>query len=69
MDDRSSLLNRVKEYEKKFENNNISRPKHWNGYLVNPNLIEFWQDMPFRLHDRVEFRKEEDRWVSRKLYP
>ena len=69
LDDRSTLLNRVKKYEKKFENNNISRPSHWNGYLVNPNLIEFWQDMPFRLHDRVEFKKHQERWVSRKLYP
>ena len=69
LDNRSSLLNRVKEYEKEFENKKITRPAHWNGYLVNPSLIEFWQDMPFRLHDRVEFRKKEGRWVSRKLYP
>ena len=69
LDDRSSLLKRVKEFEKKFENTNISRPLHWNGYLVIPNLIEFWQDMPFRLHDRVEFRKTADGWVARKLYP
>tara|TARA_B100000575_G_scaffold283449_1_gene276312 strand:- start:2327 stop:2932 length:606 start_codon:yes stop_codon:yes gene_type:complete len=69
LDDRSSLLKRVEEYEKKFENSNISRPSYWNGYIVKPNLIEFWQDMPFRLHDRVEFRKQLDKWVSRKLYP
>ena len=41
----------------------------WNGYQVKPNLIEFWQDMPFRLHDRVEFRKNKNSWISRKLYP
>ena len=69
LDDRSSLLNRVKEYEQKFQDSDIRRPPHWNGYLVNPNLIEFWQDMEFRLHDRVEFRKEEDKWISKKLYP
>ncbi len=69
LDNRHSLLNRVDEYEKKFKNTNISRPPHWNGYLVNPSLIEFWQDMPFRLHDRVEFRKQENKWISRKLYP
>ena len=69
LNDRSLLINRVKEYEKKFENTNISRPPYWNGYLVNPNLIEFWQDMPFRLHDRVEYIKQLDNWVSRKLYP
>ena len=69
LDDRSSLLSRVKEFEQKFQHTNISRPPNWNGYLVNPNLIEFWQDMPFRLHDRLEFKKKEDQWVSRKLYP
>tara|TARA_B100000575_G_C23011126_1_gene582449 strand:- start:413 stop:1018 length:606 start_codon:yes stop_codon:yes gene_type:complete len=69
LDNRSSLINRVKEFEKKFETTNISRPPHWNGYIVNPSLIEFWQDMPFRLHDRVEFIKQQDNWISRKLYP
>ena len=69
LDDRTILLTRVEEYEKKFENSVVGRPPHWNGYLVKPNLIEFWQDMPFRLHDRVEFRKKENNWVSRKLYP
>ena len=69
LDNRSSLFNRVEEYEKKFENSNITRPPYWNGYIVKPNLIEFWQEMPFRLHDRVEFRKEKEKWISRKLYP
>ena len=67
--DRSILLDRVNEFENKFKKNNITRPHFWNGYLVEPNLIEFWQDMPFRLHDRIEFRKEKDKWNSRKLYP
>ena len=69
LDNRSSLLKRVEEYKKKFENENISRPPHWNGYIVNPSLIEFWQDMEFRLHDRVEFIRKADKWISRKLYP
>ena len=69
LQDRSELLNRVEEYEKKFQNANISRPSYWNGYQVEPNLIEFWQDMPFRLHDRLEFRKVGENWLSRKLYP
>ena len=69
LDNRSSLFNRVEEYEKKFQNSNITRPPYWNGYIVKPNLIEFWQEMQFRLHDRVEFRKEKEKWISRKLYP
>ncbi len=67
--DRNILIKRVKEYEKKFKDKNVPRPSHWNGYLVKPNLIEFWQDMPFRLHDRLEFKREKENWVSRKLYP
>ena len=55
--------------EKKFSDNDVPRPSHWNGYLVTPALIEFWQDMPFRLHDRLEFRMENDGWITRKLYP
>ncbi len=69
LDNRSSLLNRVKKFEIKFKNKDIFRPLYWNGYNVKPNLIEFWQDMPFRLHDRVEFRAQKDNWTSRKLYP
>ena len=69
LDDRSTLTKRVEEFEKKFSDNAVPRPSHWNGYLVTPLLIEFWQDMPFRLHDRLEFRKENDSWVNRKLYP
>lgn len=66
---RSTLVKRVSEFETKFESQNIPRPSHWNGYLVTPNLIEFWQDMPFRLHDRLEFIKDNENWIERKLYP
>ena len=69
LSDRNLLIKRVEDYEKKFQGNNVPRPSHWNGYLVKPNLIEFWQDMPFRLHDRLEFKKENGNWVSKKLYP
>ena len=69
LDDRSTLTKRVEEFERKFSDNDVPRPTHWNGYLVTPIIIEFWQDMPFRLHDRLEFRREKDSWVSRKLYP
>jgi len=69
LNNRNILINRVEDYKKKFQNKNVPRPSHWNGYLVKPNLIEFWQDMPFRLHDRLEFIKDKENWVSRKLYP
>ena len=67
---RNTLIKRVEDYEKKFQNSTIQRPSHWNGYIVKPDLIEFWQEMPFRLHDRVEFKKKDNKnWIARKLYP
>ena len=66
---REELENSFKAYKKKFEGKIIPRPSYWSGYRVEPNLIEFWQEMPFRLHDRVEFVKSEKGWIGRLLYP
>ena len=53
----------------KYKDKDIPRPSHWNGYLVMPNLIEFWQEMPFRLHDRIEYRNVKGIWKAKRLYP
>ena len=66
---REELENRVVEFKNKFEGSKIPRPKNWTGFVVEPQLIEFWQKMPSRLHDRAEFVKVNNNWVSRKLYP
>ena len=66
---REELLEKVNDYKKKFEGKKILRPPNWSGYRVVPNLIEFWQEMPFRLHDRVEFNISEKGWRGRRLYP
>ena len=67
--DRSELLKKVEIIKEKFANKSIVRPPHWTGYLVIPNLIEFWKNMPHRLHDRVEYKKTKSGWESRNLYP
>ena len=67
--DRSELLKKNETIKEKFANKSISRPPHWNGYIVFPTLIEFWQHMPHRLHDRVELKKKESSWEARNLYP
>lgn len=49
----------------------IPRPPHWSGFRVTPLEIELWHDRPFRLHDRVVFRRDApaDAWVKSRLYP
>ncbi|GAB4069503.1 pyridoxamine 5'-phosphate oxidase [Ancylobacter sonchi] len=49
----------------------VPRPPHWTGFRIRPVQIEFWHDRPFRLHDRIVFRREgEDlSWIKTRLYP
>ena len=66
---RDELVKNIKDFEMKYKDKDIPRPSHWNGYLVIPNLIEFWQEMPFRFHDRVLYLKSDNSWKAKKLYP
>ena len=66
---RSELIDKIKKSETKYADQNIPRPLHWNGYLVKPKLIEFWQEMPFRIHDRVLYILINNNWEIKKLYP
>ena len=66
---RGELIKSIKEFEMKYKDKDIPRPSHWNGYLITPHLIEFWQEMPFRVHDRVLYFKSDNSWKNKKLYP
>jgi pyridoxamine 5'-phosphate oxidase len=64
LEDRSALESKFIEFESQF-NDVIPRPKHWGGYGLVPNIIEFWQGRPSRLHDRIVYEKV---YVSWKMY-
>ena len=58
-------------YTAKFAIGTVPRPPYWSGFRVIPMSIEFWEDRPFRLHERVEFRRETigGPWNKTRLYP
>jgi pyridoxamine 5'-phosphate oxidase len=47
----------------------VPRPAYWSGFRVAPERIEFWQERPFRLHDRVLFTREGEAWRKQRLFP
>jgi len=49
----------------------VPRPQGWSGWRIHPQRFEFWHDRPFRLHDRIEFRRDApgDAWSKVRLYP
>ena len=69
MNNREDLIEKYNFYQDKFKEDSIPRPDYWSGFRVVPILIEFWQDMPFRLHDRLEFIKIDNKWEIKKLFP
>ena len=67
--DREYLNNLLSEYNRKFEGKEITRPENWGGYIVKPTLFEFWQGRSSRLHDRIQYRLSDSRWVINRLAP
>jgi pyridoxamine 5'-phosphate oxidase len=60
--EREKLLSRIKDKE-------IARPLNWGGFIIKPVQFEFWQGRQSRLHDRIQFRLENKKWIIERLAP
>jgi pyridoxamine 5'-phosphate oxidase len=67
--DRETFEQRYARYEHEFEGRPVTRPPHWGGYVVEPDMVEFWYGADYRLHERVRWSRHGQTWTSRLLYP
>jgi pyridoxamine 5'-phosphate oxidase len=67
--DRAWLEQRVEEFERRFDGQQVPRPDHWGGYRLRPDTIDFWYSQPDRLHDRFRFTRADEGWTVTRLAP
>ncbi len=70
MDDTSNFEHRLKKFEEKFKDlEEVPRPPHWSGFKVIADKFEFWEQMPYRQHNRIVYTKSDKGWSTAHLYP
>lgn len=66
---REELERRMEALTEEYKNKEVKRPAHWGGYIVKPEIMEFWQGRPSRLHDRIVYTRKDEIWVKNRLAP
>ena len=68
--DEGQLEKEWEHYQVQFGDGKVPRPPYWGGFILVPNMIEFWQGRPNRLHDRLRYRLiDSGEWIFEKLSP
>ena len=66
---RKLLEDRVPELEKRFPGDDVPLPPYWGGVRLAPTSVEFWQGRTSRLHDRIRYTRDDERWRIERLSP
>tara|TARA_B110000459_G_scaffold12649_1_gene12544 strand:+ start:366 stop:1001 length:636 start_codon:yes stop_codon:yes gene_type:complete len=64
-----NFMDTLNTLENKFKDKEVERPLHWGGYCIKPIRVEFWQGRPSRLHDRLVYEIDGDKWNNKRLAP
>lgn len=66
---REYLENLFEKFKKEIKNKDPQRPENWGGYLIKPIKIEFWQGRENRIHDRILYERQNEKWIFKRLAP
>jgi pyridoxamine 5'-phosphate oxidase len=69
LDSRETFDKQIAFYDEKFKDLDVSRPPHWSGFRIVPEMFEFWYGAEFRLHERQCYERVNGEWNKRMLFP